>query len=468
MTDRTEASGLFVGGRFHASIHCSKASHGLASHAKEHPRECPEGAIMTLELGTAEPTLAQADPEIAGLIAEEERYQAETVRLIPSENYVSRAVLEASGSVLANKYSEGYPGKRYYEGQRYIDELETLVQERAKRLFGVEHANVQPYSGSPANMAVYYALLQPGDTILGMSLPHGGHLTHGWNVNFSARFYRPVQYTVDPVNHRIDYDQVRELARKERPKIIVAGATAYPRQFDFAAFAEIAREVDAYFLADVSHIAGLIVAGAHPDPAPHTDVITTTTHKTLRGPRGAMILSREQHADAIDRAVFPALQGGPHNQTTAAIGVALNEAASTSFGDYGHQIVANAKALATQLLERGFSLVSGGTDNHLVLIDLTNKGVFGKKAAKALDRAGIVVNYNTVPYDPRKPFSPSGIRIGTPSVTSRGMREPEMARIAGWMEEVVASPDDSALTERVRNEVAEMCRAFPAPGLPVP
>jgi glycine hydroxymethyltransferase len=422
---------------------------------------------MTLEVQQAELSLAQADPDIAQLIEQEERYQAETVRLIPSENYVSRAVLEATGSVLANKYSEGYPGKRYYEGQRFIDELETLVRDRATSLFGVEHANVQPYSGSPANMAVYYALLQPGDTILGMSLPHGGHLTHGWNVNFSARFYRSVQYTVDRTSHRIDFDEVRELARRERPKIIVAGATAYPRQFDFATFAEIAREVDALFLADISHIAGLIVAGAHPDPAPHADAITTTTHKTLRGPRGAMILSREQHAEAIDKAVFPALQGGPHNHTTAAIGVALNEARSDAFRTYGHQIVANAKALATQLVERGFTLISGGTDNHLILIDLTSKGVFGKKAAKALDRAGIVVNYNTIPNDPRKPFSPSGIRIGTPSVTSRGMREAEMGRIAAWMDEVVASPDDEDIVTRVQNEVAELCRDFPAPGLTV-
>ncbi|MEX0786738.1 MAG: serine hydroxymethyltransferase [Dehalococcoidia bacterium] len=411
--------------------------------------------------------LRESDPEIYRLIEEEERYQQESVRLIPSENYVSQAVLEASGSVLTNKYSEGYPGKRYYEGQRYIDELETLVQERAKSLFGVEHANVQPYSGSPANQAVYYALLEPGDKIMGMSLPHGGHLTHGWNVNFSARFYTAVQYEVDPGTQRIDYDKVRDLARKERPKILVAGATAYPREFDFQTLGEIAREVDAYFLADVSHIAGLIVAGVHPDPAPHADAVTTTTHKTLRGPRGAMILCREAHAAAIDRAVFPALQGGPHNHTTAAIGVALREAATDAFREYGRQIVSNAKALAGELLERGFSLVSGGTDNHLILIDLTNKGVFGKKAAKALDRAGIVCNYNTVPFDPRKPFSPSGIRIGTPAVTSRGMGESEMRQIAIWMDEVVAAPEDEALSERVRNEVRELCAGFPAPGVPL-
>ncbi|MDZ4278936.1 MAG: serine hydroxymethyltransferase [Dehalococcoidia bacterium] len=418
-----------------------------------------------LKLDHAKLALKETDPEIFELIREEERYQLETVRLIPSENYASKAVMEATGSVLANKYSEGYPGKRYYEGQRFIDQVEELVRERATALFGAEHANVQPYSGSPANMAVYYALLEPGDTIMGMSLPHGGHLTHGWNVNFSARFYRAVQYSVHPETHLIDYDVVRDMARKERPKIIVSGATAYPRQFDFEALAQIAREVDAYFLADISHIAGLIVAGEHPDPVPYADAVTTTTHKTLRGPRGAMILSREQHADAIDRAVFPALQGGPHNHTTAAIGVALREASTEEFRVYARQVVANAKALAGELLERGFRLISGGTDNHLILIDLTNKGVFGKKAARALDRAGIVCNYNTIPYDPRKPFSPSGIRIGTPAVTSRGMGEAEMRRVAAWMDEVVAAPDDEELAGRVRAEVGELCASFPAPGL---
>lgn len=421
-----------------------------------------------LEVEQANLTLEATDPEIAQLIQEEERYQLETVRLIPSENYTSKAVMQASGTVLTNKYSEGYSGKRYYEGQRYIDQLETLVQERAQRLFGVDHANVQPYSGSPANMATYYALLEPGDTILGMSLPDGGHLTHGWNINFSARFYRAVQYTVHPETHLIDYDQVRDLARKERPKILVAGATAYPREFDFKTLGEIAKEVDAYFLADISHIAGLIVAGVHPDPAPHADVVTTTTHKTLRGPRGAMILCREEHASAIDRAVFPALQGGPHNHTTAAIGVALREASTEAFREYGQQVVRNAKALAGELLERGFRLISGGTDNHLILIDLTNRGVFGKKAAKALDRAGIVCNYNTIPNDPRKPFSPSGIRIGTPAVTSRGMGEGEMRQIAAWMDDVVGAPEDEALAERVRQEVRELCQAFPPPGIPVP
>lgn len=409
--------------------------------------------------------LRQTDPEVYGLIKQEERYQLETVRLIPSENYVSSAVLEATGSVLTNKYSEGYPGKRYYEGQRYIDELETLVIERAKGLFGAEHANVQPYSGSPANLAVYFGLLQPGDTIMGLALPHGGHLTHGWNVSITGRFWRSVQYQVDRETHLIDYDAVAEMARRERPRIIVAGATAYPRQFDFRRFGEIAREVGAYFLADISHIAGLIVAGVHPDPVPYADVVTTTVHKTLRGPRGAMILCRQALAAQIDRAVFPGLQGGPHNHTTAAIGVALKEATTPAFRAYGAQIVRNAKALADELLARGFSLVSGGTDNHLILIDLTNKHLHGKPGAKALDRAGLICNYNTVPYDPRKPFSPSGIRLGTPAVTSRGMGEAEMRQIAAFIDRVISAADNEAEIGRVGEEVREMCRRFPAPGI---
>jgi glycine hydroxymethyltransferase len=411
--------------------------------------------------------LQQTDPDVFALIEAEERYEFETVRLIPSENYASAAVIQALGSVLTNKYSEGYAGKRYYEGQRYVDTLEELAISRAKSLFAVDHANVQPYSGSPANMAAYYALLQPGDTIMGLSLPHGGHLTHGWDVNFSARFYRSVQYTVDRQTQRIDYDAVRALAKETRPKILVCGATAYPRLFDFKVFGEIAKEVGAYFLADIAHIAGLIAAGAHPSPAPYADVITTTTHKTLRGPRGAMIMCRSEYAPAIDRAVFPALQGGPHDHTTAAIAVALKEAASPEFKEYGAQVVRNAKALAGELLERGFDLVTGGTDNHLVLIDLTNKGVTGKKASKALDQAGIVVNANTVPYDPRKPFSPSGIRIGSPAVTSRGMKEPEMRRIVAWMDEVVTNAGDDQVLERIRNDVRDFCAAFPAPGIRV-
>ncbi|HXK32838.1 MAG TPA: serine hydroxymethyltransferase [Dehalococcoidia bacterium] len=415
-----------------------------------------------------DPYLAETekvDPEIFRIIKAEEQYQVDTIRLIPSENYTSRAVMEATGSVLANKYSEGYPGKRYYEGQRNVDELETLVQERAKALFGVEHANVQPYSGSPANLAVYLALLSPGDTIMGLSLPHGGHLTHGWTASATSKFWNAIRYEVDAATHLIDYDAVREMALRERPRIIVAGATAYPRQFDFAKFGEIAREAGAYFLADISHISGLIVAGAHPDPAPHADVVMTTTHKTLRGPRGAMIMCKAEHAEAIDKAVFPGLQGGPHENTIAGIGVALKEAASAEFREYGQQVVRNAKALAAELLERGFDLITGGTDNHLILIDLTGKKVIGKKAARALDRAGIVANYNTIPFDPRKPFSPSGLRIGTPSVTTRGMKEAEMREIGRWMDEAVAHVNDEAALDRIAAEVREFCRRFPAPGM---
>ncbi|MBI5284870.1 MAG: serine hydroxymethyltransferase [Chloroflexi bacterium] len=423
---------------------------------------------MTTEIGDQYLVETErTDPEIFGLIKDEERYQVESIRLIPSENYTSRAVMEATGSVLANKYSEGYPGKRYYEGQRNIDRLETLVQERAKALFGVEHVNVQPYSGSPANLAVYLGLLKPGDKIMGLSLPHGGHLTHGWAASATSKFWTPVQYQVEEKNHVIDYDRVRAMALAERPRIIVAGATAYPRLFDFAKFAEIAKEAGAYFLADISHIAGLIVAGAHPDPAPYADVVMTTTHKTLRGPRGAMILCKSEHADAIDKAVFPGLQGGPHENTIAGVGVARKEAATPEFRAYGHQVVVNARALAAELMERGFDLVTGGTDNHLILIDLTGKKVFGKKAARALDRANIVGNYNTIPFDPRKPFSPSGLRIGTPSVTTRGMNEAAMREIGRWMDEVVASVNDEEALDRIGAEVRDFCRAFPAPGMSV-
>ena len=412
--------------------------------------------------------LQRTDPEIFRLIKDEERYQIESVRLIPSENYVSQAVLDATGSVLTNKYSEGYAHKRYYQGQRYIDEIETLAIDRAKALFGAEHVNVQPYSGSPANLAVYFALLQAGDTLMGLALPHGGHLTHGWNVSITGSFWRPVYYTVDRETQRLDFDAIRDLARKERPKIIVAGATAYPRILDFKLFSEIAKEVGAYLLADISHISGLIVAGVHPDPMPFADVVMTTTHKTLRGPRGAMIMCRKELAEKIDKAVFPGLQGGPHNHTTAAIAVALKEAATPEFKQYGQQIVRNAKALAAELTARGFNLVSGGTDNHLILIDLTNKKIIGKKAAQALDRAGIICNSNTVPYDPRKPFSPSGVRMGTPAVTSRGMGEAEMKQIGAWIDEVVAHADDEAAIARVNAALIEFCRRFPAPGCRLP
>ena len=412
-------------------------------------------------------SLEDVDPEIAQLVVAEERRQRDCLRLIPSENYVSHAVLAATGSVLTNKYSEGYPGKRYYEGQIYIDQVETLAIERARSLFGAAHANVQPYSGSPANLAVYLAFLQPGDTVMGMHLASGGHLTHGWNVSITGKYFRSVQYTVAKDSGRIDYDAVRDLARAEKPKLLWAGGTAIPRLIDFAAFAEIAREVGAVFCADIAHIAGLVAAGAHPSPVPHADVVTTTTHKTLRGPRGGMILCRDEHAKAIDRAVFPGLQGGPHNHTTAGIAVALREAATPAFKRYGAQIVKNAQALAAGLLERGFDLVSGGTDNHLILVDLTNKGVPGKVAARALDRAGIVCNYNTVPFDPRKPFDPSGIRLGTPAVTSRAMDEGDMRQVAEWIDQVVGRPDDEALAGKVRGAVTELCRKHPAPGISV-
>jgi glycine hydroxymethyltransferase len=410
--------------------------------------------------------LKTVDPEIFELIVAEERRQADKIRLIPSENYASAAVLEATGSVLTNKYSEGYPGRRYYEGQQVIDQVEKLCRSRAKALFEAEAANVQPYSGSPANLAVYFAFCKPGDTVMGMALPHGGHLTHGWNVSITGSFFNAVQYTVTRDTHRIDYDMVRAMAKEHRPRVIFAGATAYPRIIDFEAFGSIAREVEAIFAADIAHIAGLVAGGAHPSPVPHADVVTTTTHKTLRGPRGGLILSKKKHRKAINNAVFPGLQGGPHNHTTAAIAVALKEASTDQFKAYAHQIVANARALAAALSERGYDLVSGGTDNHLILIDLTAKGVPGKVAAQALDAAGIVCNYNTVPFDPRKPFDPSGIRLGTPSMTSRGMKEPEMVKLADWMDRVIERPDDAELHSRVAAEVTELCRAFPAPGIP--
>ncbi len=417
----------------------------------------------------AENSLQAVDPQIAELIRAEERRQADTIKLIPSENYVSKAVLEATGTVLTNKYSEGYVGRRYYEGQQVIDQIESVAIERAKALFGVAHANVQPYSGSPANLAIYMAFLKPGDTVLGMGLPFGGHLTHGWSVSATGKWFNPVRYGVRRDTGRIDMDEVRELALEHRPKLIFCGGTAIPRTIDFPAFAEIAREVGAVLAADIAHIAGLVAGGAHPSPVGHADVISTTTHKTLRGPRGAMLMaSSDEHATALNKAVFPGLQGGPHNHTTAAIAVALKEAAQESFSAYAHQVVANAKVLAGELLERGFDLVSGGTDNHLILIDVTSKGVAGKPAAQALDRAGLETNYNTVPYDPRKPFDPSGIRIGTPSVTSRGMGAAEMRQIAAWMDEVVtalAKGDADDVIARVHREVSALTAGFPTPGL---
>jgi glycine hydroxymethyltransferase len=415
------------------------------------------------------PHVASTDPQIAELIEAEARRQFDKLRMIASENYVSLAVLEASGSVLTNKYSEGYPGKRYYEGQQNVDPIESIAVQRAKDLFGVEHANVQPYSGSPANLAVYLAFLQPGETMMGMSLPMGGHLTHGWPVSVTGKWFRSVQYGVRADTGRVDFDEVRDLARKEQPKLIFCGGTAIPRTIDFPAFAQVAAEVGAVLVADIAHIAGLIAGGAHPSPVGHASVITTTTHKTLRGPRGAMIMSTAEHAKDIDKAVFPGLQGGPHDHTTAAIAVALKEASAPEFRGYAHQIVANAKALAAALTERGYSLVSGGTDNHLILIDLTPQEIGGKPAARALDRAGIEVNYNTVPFDTRKPFDPSGLRIGASAITTRGLTEEHMPQVAAWMDEAIraASKQDDAVIERIAGQVRDLLAGFPMQGFAV-
>jgi glycine hydroxymethyltransferase len=421
--------------------------------------------LMTV-VASVDRSLDGTDPVLAGLIGDEFKRQSGTISLIPSENYVSRAVLEAIGSVFTNKYSEGYAGRRYYEGQQVVDRLEPLAIERAKQLFGVEHANVQPYSGSPANLAIYLAYLQPGDTVMGMSLPMGGHLNHGWNASLTGKWFRSVSYGVRRETGRVDLDEVRALARRERPKLIFCGGSAIPREIEFAAFAEIAREVDAILAADIAHIAGLIAGGAHASPVGHADVVSITTHKTLRGPRGAILMCSEDQASAIDRAVFPGLQGGPHNNTTAAIAVALEEARRPEFAAYTRQIVANAKALADGLTDRGFDLVSGGTDNHLILIDLTNKQLPGKTAARALDRARITTNYNTVPFDTRKPFDPSGIRLGTPAVTTRGMTEPEMQLIARWIDEGIeaAKRQDETTIKRIASQVRELVSGFPIPG----
>jgi glycine hydroxymethyltransferase len=422
-----------------------------------------------------EPSLTERDPEIAELIHRENRREHESLRLIASENYASQAVMEATGSCLTNKYSEGYPHKRYYEGQAVIDQVEELAKARVLRLFtakpgkpvadGDVHVNVQPYSGSPANLAVYLAFLKPGETVMGLGLPAGGHLTHGWNVSITGKYFKSVPYGVRKEDGRIDMDEVRRLAKEHQPKLLWAGTTAYARTLDFPAFRAIADEVGAIFAADIAHISGLVLTGVHPSPIGIADVVTSTTHKTFRGPRGGMILCKKEHASAIDRAVFPGLQGGPHNHVTAGIAVAALEAADPSFTTYAQNIVSNAKALGEALATRGFTLVTGGTDNHLLLIDLTNKGVPGKVAAQALDRAGIVLNYNSVPFDPRKPFDPSGLRIGTPAVTSRGMKEDVMVRLADWMDAVVKAPADETLHAKVAREVAELCDKYPAPGI---
>ena len=410
---------------------------------------------------TPEGMLAETDPEVYEAIRGESDRQRRGLELIASENFVSPAVLEAMGSVLTNKYAEGYPGKRYYGGCEYVDRVESLARERARELFEADHANVQPHSGSQANIAAYFAFLSPGDTILGMNLSHGGHLTHGSPVNFSGKLYRVVDYGVRLDDGRVDMDAVRETARRENPDMIVAGASAYPRTLPFEEFAEVAREVGAVLMVDMAHIAGLIAAGVHPSPIPHSDVVTTTTHKTLRGPRGGLILCREEHAKAIDKSVFPGMQGGPLMHVIAAKAVALREAQNEGFRAYTAQVVRNAKALGESLGEREYQLVAGGTDTHLLLLDLRNTDLTGKDAEERLERAGITVNKNTVPFETRSPFVTSGIRIGTSAVTTRGMADAEMRAIGAMIDRVLRSGGSDPVVDAVRGEVSEMCEAFP-------
>lgn len=416
------------------------------------------------------------DKEIEALIAAETNRQRDGLEMIPSENHTSGDVLKALGSRLTDKYSEGYPGKRYYGGCEIVDKVENVARDRAKALFGVSHANVQPYSGSPANMAVYFALVNPGDTIMGLSLYFGGHMTHGLKVNFSGKWFHSVQYDTGHDGY-LDYDAIAELVKTHKPKLIFVGATAYPRFFDWQRLRQIADLVGAYLVADISHIAGLIVGGVHPSPVGIADVITTTTHKTLRGPRGAMILcngnpstptkavpiARENLPTLIDRAIIPGLQGGPHNHQTAAIAVALREAAQPAFKEYAAQIVKNAQALADRLNGKGYQLVTGGTDNHLLLIDLTNKGISGADAEKALGLAGITVNKNTVPFDPRPPFSPSGIRMGTPALTTRGLKEAEMEQVANWIDRAITANGLDAKLDAIKREILSFAKDYPLP-----
>ncbi len=404
--------------------------------------------------------LKDVDPEVYEAIKLEQKREEEKILLIASENYASEAVLQAQGSVFTNKYAEGYPGRRYYGGCEYADMVENLAIERAKALFGAEHVNVQPHSGTQANMAVYFSVLKPGDTVLGMSLSHGGHLSHGAAVNFSGTLYKAVTYGVNEEGY-IDYDQVRDLAKKHRPKLILTGASAYSRIIDFKAFAEIAREVGAYLLADIAHIAGLVAAGLHPSPVPYADFVTSTTHKTLRGPRGGLIMCKKEFARAIDKMIFPGIQGGPLVHVIAAKAVAFKEALSEEFRKYQQQVVANAKKLCSALIDRGFKIISGGTDNHLMLVDLTNKDITGKQAEEALDATGITVNKNSIPFDERPPAVTSGIRLGTPCVTTRGMKEPQMEEIAEMIDQVLSSPEDLSLKERVKARVRELCERFP-------
>jgi glycine hydroxymethyltransferase len=406
-------------------------------------------------------TLAETDPEIAKTIAEEVHRQNNGLELIASENFVSQAVLDAAGSVLTNKYAEGYPGKRYYGGCEFVDVAESLAIARAKQIFGSEHVNVQPHSGAQANMAVYFTLLKPGDTVLGMNLAHGGHLTHGHPLNFSGKLYTIVPYGVRKDDERIDYEELERLAHEHKPKMIMVGASAYPRVIDFERIARVGRDVGAPVVTDMAHIAGLVAAGIHPSPVPHSDFVTTTTHKTLRGPRGGMVMCRAQYAKDLDRAVFPGLQGGPLMHIIAAKAVCFKEALEPDFADYQRQIVTNAARLAAGLSAAGFRLVSGGTDNHLMLVDVFSRGLTGKVAEAALGKAGITVNKNAIPFDQNPPMVASGIRIGTPAITSRGMREQEMDLIGELIARALASPDDEAVLARVKSEVETLCRKFP-------
>jgi glycine hydroxymethyltransferase len=407
--------------------------------------------------------LERADPAIFAAIQGERKRQQYGLEMIASENYTSAAVMEAQGSCLTNKYAEGYPGKRYYGGCEFVDVAEKLAIERAKALFGSEAVNVQPHSGAQANMAVFLAALQPGDTILGLDLAHGGHLTHGMRLNFSGKYFKVVSYGVRKEDHRIDFDDLAAKAREHKPKLVIAGASAYPRLFDFAKFGELCKEVGALLMVDMAHIAGLVAAKLHPDPVPHADFVTSTSHKTLRGPRAGFILSRAEWGDKVNSAVFPGIQGGPLMHAVAAKAVAFGEAAQPAFKHYIAQVLTNAKVLAEELLKAGFPIVSGGTDNHLMLVDVTAKGVTGKQAEHALDAAGITVNKNMIPFDPRKPLDPSGVRIGTPALTTRGMKEAEMRQIAKWITSVLESHTDATVLDRVKGSVRELCEQFPAP-----
>ena len=407
--------------------------------------------------------IEQADPEVWRAIAAERRRQQDGLEMIASENYTSPAVLAAQGSVLTNKYAEGYPGKRYYGGCECVDVVERLAIDRACKLFSAEHANVQPHSGAQANMAVYFACLEPGDVILAMNLAHGGHLTHGMHLNFSGKLYKVFHYGVRKDDERIDFDQVAALAREHKPKLVVAGASAYPRTIDFGRFAEICKEVGALFMVDMAHVAGLVAGDQHPSPVPWADFTTSTTHKTLRGPRSGFVLCKKEWAAKVNQAVFPGMQGGPLMHVVAAKAIGFNEALQPAFRSYAAQIVANARTLAHELTARQFRLVSGGTDNHLLLVDVASRGLSGKTAERALDAAGITVNRNGIPFDARPPLDPSGVRIGTPALTTRGMREPEMRRIGGWIGQVLADPAGTTVQEKVRAEVKELCQQFPAP-----